>query len=383
MIWTDAPCWITCWNDGNAYIDALRSNQIEFILCQHPWLESDCLLADIILPSNTKFEEEDIGLDTFSGQYYTVFYEDKCIEPVGESKSDYEIVCFIADKLGLFKEYTEGKSIKEWIKFGFDHSGIENLVTWEKFKEKGYFVVPTDPEWKSHKPGMRAFYEDPEKNPLKTPSGEIEFYSQRLAENFPGDEERPPSPKWIDGGPGWSHDERLSGERGKKLPLLLMSNHGRWRVHANLDDINWFHEIETCKVRGADGYLYEPVWIHPSTANERGIRNGDVVKVFNDRGAVLCGAYVTQRIMPGVVYVDHGARYDPIVPGELDRGGAINSIAPHKTTSKNATGMATSGYLVEVERVNLDELQKKYPQVFNQPYDRASGLKFDRVLYKS
>ena len=382
MIWTDSPCWITCWNDGNAYINALRSNKIEFILCQHPWLESDCLFADIILPSNTKFEEEDIGLDTFSGQYYTVFYEDQCIEPIGESKSDYEIVCFIADKLGLLKEYTEGKSVKEWIKFGFDHSGIEGLITWEKFKEKGYYVIPTDTDWKTHKPGMRAFYEDPENNPIKTPSGKIEFYSKRLADHFPDDRERPPAPKWIEGGPGWSHDERLSSNRSDKYPLLLMSNHGRWRVHANLDDINWFHEIETCKVRGADGYLYEPMWMHPSDAAMRGIKDGDVVKIFNERGGVLCGAYITERIMPGVAYVDHGARYDPIVPGEIDRGGAINSIAPHNTTSKNATGMATSGYLVEVERVNLDELRQKYPEAFSRPYDKASGVKFDRVLDK-
>ena len=74
-----------------------------------------------------------------------------------------------------------------------------------------------------------------------------------------------------------------------------------------------------------------------------------MVKVFNERGAVLCGAYVTERIMPGVVYVDHGARYDPIVPGELDRGGAINTIRPHNVTSKNCAGMVASGFLVEVE----------------------------------
>jgi trimethylamine-N-oxide reductase (cytochrome c) len=159
-----------------------------------------------------------------------------------------------------------------------------------------------------------------------------------------------------------------------------MSNHGRWRIHAQLDDINWFHEIETCKVKGPDGYLYEPMWINPKTAAVRDIKNGDVVTIFNERGSVLCGAYVTERIMPGVVYVDHGSRHDSIVRGELDRGGAINTISPHKTLSKNATGMATSGYLVEVEKANLGELRKKFPEVFNQPYDSASGLKFERIL---
>jgi len=378
MMWTDSPCWITCWNDGNRQIKALRNPKIEFILAQHPWLENDCLFADVILPSNTKLEEEDIGTDIFSGQFNTIFPEGKCIEPIGESKSDYEIVCLIAEKLGLLKEYTEGKSIDEWIRHGFETSGVADYISWEEFNKKGYFVVPTDPEWKKYKPGLRDFYENPEGNPLQTPSGKIEFYSQRLAEHFPDDNERPPVPHWIPYGE--SHQESLLHPRAKKYPLLIVSNHGRWRVHANLDDVTWFKEIKTCKVRGSDGYLYEPVWINPIDAAERGIENGDVVKVYNERGAVLGGAYVTERIMPGVVYQDHGARYDPIVPGELDRGGAINTICPRKTNSKNTIGMATSGFLVEAERVDLDELRKKYPEVFKRPYHSAAGLRMERVL---
>jgi len=162
--------------------------------------------------------------------------------------------------------------------------------------------------------------------------------------------------------------------------LLIVSNHGRWRVHANLDDVTWFKEIPTCKVRGPDGYLYEPIWLNPADAARRGIESGDVVKVFNERGGVLGGAYVTERIMPGVTYCDHGARYDPIVPGELDRGGAINTICPRKTNTKNAIGIATSGFLVEVERVDLGELMKKYPEAFQRPYHSAAGLCMERVL---
>lgn len=86
--------------------------------------------------------------------------------------------------------------------------------------------------------------------------------------------------------------------------------------------------------------------------------------------------------MPGVAYVDHGARQDFIVPGVLDRGGAINTITQHNITSKNCAGMATNGFLVEVEPINLEYLRKQYPEAFNRPYDRASGLKFDRILIK-
>jgi anaerobic selenocysteine-containing dehydrogenase len=378
MIWTDTPCWITCWNDSNSYIKALRSPKIEFILAQHQWMENDCLFADIVLPVSTKFEEEDIITDPGNGQFGVAIHQEKCIEPIGEAKSDYEISCLIADKMGLLGEYTQGKTIEEWIRYGFENSGLEKLTTFEQFMKKGYFVVPTDPEWKKGPRGLNEFFEDPHNNRLKTPSGKIEFYSQNLAKHFPGDTERPPVPHWIE--KSETHDERLSSARTRKYPLLIVSNHGRWRVHAQCDDISWTREAPTCKVKGPDGYYYEPLWIHPRDAKTRHIQNGDVIKVYNERGVVLGGAYVTERIMPGVVYMDHGARYDPIVPGELDRGGAINTITPHNITSKNATGMAVSGFLVEVEEVDLEELRQQYPEAFNRPYKAASGLRLERVL---
>jgi trimethylamine-N-oxide reductase (cytochrome c) len=151
-------------------------------------------------------------------------------------------------------------------------------------------------------------------------------------------------------------------------------------VHAQLDDITWFREIETCKIKGPDGYFYEPLWINPKDAAERGIEKGDIVKIYNERGAVLGGAYVTERMMPGAVSMDHGARYDPIVPGQIDRGGAINTLTPRGTVSKNATGMVAEGFLVEVERADMDELRRKYPEAFKRPYNPHAGLCRERVL---
>jgi trimethylamine-N-oxide reductase (cytochrome c) len=254
------------------------------------------------------------------------------------------------------------------------------MVSFEEFSKKGYYVVPTDPEWEKYPAGLYNFYKDPEKNRLNTPSGKIEFVCSNLAKYFPHDVERPPLPHWIE--KGESHDESLSSERAKKYPLLVMSNHGRWRTHANHDDIAWTREIQTCKVRGLDGYQYEPVWMNPKDAEARGIKNGDVVQIFNERGIVLCGAYVTQRLREGVVYVDHGARYDPIVPGEIDRGGAINTITPHNRTSKNATGMVCSGFLVEVKSADLKALQQKYPEAFKKPFDKAYGQITAGVMQK-
>lgn len=255
---------------------------------------------------------------------------------------------------------------------------MSDYISWEEFQEKEYYVFPTAQDWEDDPAGLIKFYEDPESNPLPTPSGKLEFYSERLAKHFPDDKERPPSPKWIE--KGITHDERISSSRARIFPLLLMSNHGRWRTHAQCDDISWTREVQTCKIKGSDGYMYEPLWLHPSEAAKRGIKHGDIVKVFNERGIVLCGAYVTERLRTGVAYVDHGSRCDLIVPGELDRGGAINLISPNGITSKNCVGMATSGYLVEVEKVTMaqmEEWRKQYPEAFEKEYDPASGLRFN------
>ena len=116
MIWTDSPSWITCWNDGNNFIRALEHPDIEFIMCQHPWIENDALFADLLLPVNTKLEEDDIGSDVFSGQMDMLYPEPRCMESLGESVSDYEVVCKIAEKLGLLEEYTGGMSVPDIIR---------------------------------------------------------------------------------------------------------------------------------------------------------------------------------------------------------------------------------------------------------------------------
>jgi len=375
MIWTDSPCWITCWNDSNTYVQALQKPSIECIVAMHPWLENDCLMADIILPGATRFEMMDIGNDLGGGAFVSVFLEEDCVDPVGESRCNFDIVTTIAEKLGLKEEYTLGKTHAEKQKLVFEGSGATELISWEELQKKKYVVIPCDPEAKDVPPGLSGFWKDPKKNPLSTPTGLLEYSSSALERHFPDDPERPPVPAWIE--KSESHDERLSSERTTKYPLLCMSNHPRWRMHAQGDDITWTREFPTMKVKGPDGYLYEPVWLNPAEAASRGITHGDIVKIFNERGIVLGGAYVTERLTPHVAYMDHGARWDPIIPGKLDRGGAINTITPHKVTSKNATGMVVSGFLVEVAKVTDEEMagwRKSYPEAFARNYDADTGV---------
>ena len=136
MIWADSPCWLGCWGDGKNNIEAIRNPKIEFVLTQHPWMENGCLYSDIILPINTKLEEEDIGTDIQNGQYCLIFPEHKCVEPIGESKSDFEAVGEVAKKLGVYDKFTEGKTDAEWIRAGFDGSGVQRYDDLGRIPEK-------------------------------------------------------------------------------------------------------------------------------------------------------------------------------------------------------------------------------------------------------
>jgi len=197
MIWTDTPCWITCWNDSNTYIKALQSPKIETIVAQHPWLENDCLLADIILPVSTKLEEDDIGDDTGSGVFTSIFLEGHAIEPVDESLSDFDAVAKVAEKLGLRDEYTGKKTPEDRIRLSFEYSGMQDTISWEELKEKQYYVIPCNDEIKQLPPGLSEFAQDPRKSPLTTPTGLLEYSCSALEQHFPDDPERPPVAHWV------------------------------------------------------------------------------------------------------------------------------------------------------------------------------------------
>ena len=385
MIWTDTPCRTTCWNGGNDTEIALStSSQVECIISQHPWLENDCLFSDIILPANTHMEVDDIVTNIRQGtQFADVMLCEKAVEPIGESKSDYEIVYEIAKKLGLEEKLSEGLTTLDLQKKIFGYMGLEKYMTWEEFEEKKYYLYQVAEDWENDPPGMRKFYDDPEKirsgHPQRswnsTPSGWPSIFlttrNVRPARNglkrakcttsvFPV-----PAPR--------------------NFHYSCMSNHGRWRVHAQCDDITWTREAPTCKIVGPDGYMYEPIWLHPSEAAKRGIKHGEIIKIFNERGIVLGGAYVTERLCPGVASMDHGARIDPIILGKVDRGGAINTISPSGTISKNCVGQATSGYLVEVSKIapeEWEEWRRINPAAFERHYEKDSGLCFDAWVVK-
>jgi molybdopterin guanine dinucleotide-containing S/N-oxide reductase-like protein len=372
MFYRYGGSFIGTMTETNRWVKMYQSPKLEFVVNQDCWWCTETGFADIILPACTNFERNDISEWASSGGYShnssdvcnhrIIVYQQKCIEPLYESRSDYQIFSMLAERLGFKEDFTEGNLEEDWIEKMFYATDLPKYVSFEDFKKKGYFVVPIPEDYKPT-PALRWFYEGREcdtpdrYNPkrgtekakeLGTYSGKIEFISQSLKERFPDDEERPPMPRYI---PSW---EGLTSELAKNYPLQLISPHPRFSFHTHHDGkVPWLGDIPGHRIR-KDGFNWQTIRIHPSDAEARDIKNGDIVKLYNDRGAVLGIAQVTERIRPGVVHsYESSGIYDPLEPGKagsIDRGGCVNLLTPSRLISKNAPGMAPNSCLIEISK---------------------------------
>ena len=307
--------WLNQYANINKIVQALK--KLEFVVVQEQFMTPTAKFADIILPQNTILERNDVtvgGLAPFYG------YMNKAIDSLGESKSQFEIATGLAAKLGIsdFSDKTEEEWLREVVK------GWKDIPDYDTFKKEGIHKV------KVSKPFI-AFEEqinDPVNNPFHTPSGKIEIYSQDLADM--GNPMLPPIPKYIE---TW---ESRNDPLAKKYPLQLITTHYWRRTHSKFDDVPWLRELEA-----------QAMLINSVDAQVRGIKDGDMVRVFNDRGQTIIPARVTERIMHGVVDIPEGARYDPDENG-IDRGGCPNVLI--KDEPSPGGGFCGNTALVQVEK---------------------------------
>jgi trimethylamine-N-oxide reductase (cytochrome c) len=380
FIWGTSASYTGSHQWGFGVQKAMQSPKLECIVHQTMWMEDAVVFSDIILPITTAAEQPDINttIDVYNS---ITLRTEPVVPPIGEAKSDLEAVIMVANALGWGDKLTGGKSydelIQERLREGYEKSGVKDLVSWDQLVKKGYFPQVPDPSWYDREPAYKKFYDDPVNNPLVTPTGLLEIESQLLKEHFPDDKERPPVARRVIGGPeseGWSHDEDLTSERAKQYPLLVVSDTSTWKHHSMFSDVPFTREIE--KVIGWDGYAYSPVWIHPKDAEARGIKDGDIVRVYNERGSVLGGAVISERIIPGALRFEKAGGGHHIIPGELHRGGNPNCINPKIGFSRNVYGLAPTHFLAEVEKVTgaqMQEWRENYPEAFARDYDPAYG----------
>ncbi len=314
-------------DDINQTLKAMQ--KIETIIMQDSWWTTGMRMADIVLPIVTLLERNDLSTSWRYG-----LYQHQIIEPLGEARSDFEVFRDLADRLGFKDEFTQGRETEEaWLMSLFETAKLP--MSYEAFKEQGYIKFPITGQPAND---FAAFRENPALNPLSTPSGKIEFESAKIA-SF-GYDDVPASPQWME------PKEWLGSPKAATYPLHMITKHPWWRRHssyANVDTLRWESKI--------DGF--EPVLISPADAEARGIAHGDLVRVFNDRGQVVCAANVTADIRPQVVILQQGSWYRPLedgVIGTIDRGGCANTLTRQDGTSRLAMGPVAHSNLVQIEK---------------------------------
>ncbi|MCX8032037.1 MAG: molybdopterin-dependent oxidoreductase [Thermoleophilia bacterium] len=361
--------------EANRYARMYRSPELEFVVNQSIWFEGEAKFADVILPACTNFERWDIGEFANAGgiaehsftqcNHRVIVLQHKCIEPLGESKSDFQIFLELAERLGLSTVFSEGSDELDWCRRVYEATDLAKAVSWKELLKKGYYVVPPPEEERRDPVSFRWFAEGrlkdtPELAPvpaeyteewrrgLQTQSGKIEFEASSLKRFDPEDDERPPIMTYRD-----SWEGPAAKELFERYPLQLVSPHPRFSFHTHHDGKgSAVNEISDHRMQ-VNGRYYWVARLNPQDAAVRGIRTGDLIRLYNDRGGVICAARVTERVRPGVVHsYASSAVYEPLgTPGESDdQGGCVNILTPSRMMIRRSHSMAANSCLIEVEK---------------------------------
>jgi biotin/methionine sulfoxide reductase len=334
------------WAGGNAFHHHQDINKLirawrrpEAIFVHEAYWTAQARFADVVLPATVMVERDDIG--SASGDGFMTAMK-RLVQPIGQARDDYDIFTAISARMGDEMAFTEGRDVMQWLKFLYEESfgraesmGV-SLPPFEEFWARGHLEY----EWPARPQVLlEGFRADPAAHPLETPSGRIELFSERL--HAYGYEECPGHPVWH------PSDEFLGDARARQFPLHMITPQPATRLHSQYDHGKVSRDS---KIQGR-----EPMKMNPDDAAARGIRHHDVVRVFNDRGAILAGVVVTPDVRTGVVQLSTGAWYDPLEPGlvgTLDKHGNPNVLTPDRPSSRLGQGCAAQSTLVQVERWN-------------------------------
>ena len=332
------------WAGGNPFHHHQDLNRLrralarpDTLIVNEPYWTPMARHADLVFPATTSLERNDIGSGRADKRIVAMH---RAVAPVGAARSDHDIFCGLAERFGKRDAFTEGRDERAWLEHFYvkirESFGELNAATptFDEFWRRGSLEVPdTDGE----RVMLSAFRADPVANALRTPSGKIELFSEKIA-GF-GYADCPGHATWL------PSDEWLGAPRARRYPLALVANNPATRLHSQLDAGAY---SQASKVAGR-----EPVRLHPDDAAARGIANGDVVRLFNDRGSCLAGAVLTADVRRGVVQLSTGAWFDPDDPRAdfaMCLHGNPNMLTLDVGTSQLAQGCSGQHALIEIER---------------------------------
>lgn len=337
--------------DNNASIAILQDDTLcELIVNCDIQMTVSARYSDYVLPGTSTAEEFDIHPGSNGGPMAYGIISSQAIEPLYECRSIFDICVELSKRLGVEQEFTEGKSREDWLRATVEATRAKDpdVPDYDAWKEMGLFRKNKGPVV-----SLKTFRDDPETNKLTTPSGKIEIYSDRLAamaEKWTFGDFRPklpgdvltPLPEFV---ATWEGSE--DAKSNEKYPLQIIGHHYKQRTHSTWGNVDWMQEAHP-----------QSVWINPIDAKERGVANGDLVFVFNDRGTVKIAAKVTERIAPGVLSLPQGAWFNPRTDAgspsgggdhPVDIAGSVNTLTSLHP-SPLAKGNAVHTTLVQVEK---------------------------------
>ncbi len=315
-------------------------SKCEMIVVMDSHNTSSAQWADILLPSCAYNESADIYGSSY-GQDIEYYIFSGAAKPYYESKTVYEVCTELSKRLGVEQEFTEGRDHEAWLEYNYQNvcrvqmpslpptlAEAREQAIWHQAKSRDLPIK------------FEPFRNDPIANPLNTPSGKIELYSeflQNLSETrgsgeYLGEEIYPVA-QYI---ATWESYGDI--ETRRTFPLQMIGHHYKGRTHSMYGDCDWLKEV-----------MPQRLWINPLDAKKRGIDHDDMVAVFNERGEVHVQVKVTPRIMPGVVSLPQGAWYTPDENG-VDTGGCTNTLTAYRPTIISKANPQHTN-LVEVRKI--------------------------------
>lgn len=338
FVWWAGGANFTHHQDTNRLIRAWQKP--ELVVISECFWTAAAKHADIVLPATTSFERNDLTMTgDYSNQHLVPMK--RVVAPQYEARDDWEVFAELSERweAGGRERFTEGKSDLQWLETFYAIAGERGasqqvtLPPFDEFWQANQLIEMPESEQNARFVRFADFRRDPQSNPLKTPSGKIEIFSERI--NSFGYADCPPHPKWLE------PDEWHGNAEPQQLQVL--SAHPAHRLHSQL---NFTRLREEYAVAGR-----EPITLHPEDAKARGITAGDVVRVWNKRGQVLAGAVVTDGIKPGVICIHEGAWPDlePAADG-ICKNGAVNVLTKDLPSSRLGNGCAGNTALAWVEK---------------------------------
>lgn len=303
-----------------------------FVVQEQVWTAT-AKAADIVLPISFSLERSDFGGTRNDPRLFAM---QQLSAPKGEARSDHEALALVAKALGPDEHmrFTEGRSVDEWLRHLYEPTRIAlakigfDAPDFDEFWRRGWLNLPCKDDTGGF---LEAFRDNPDINPLGTPSGRIEIFSQEIA-NYGYDD--------APGMPAWRPHRRAPDAQ---YPYFLVANAPSTRLHSQLD---FGVTSLASKVAGR-----EKLRLNPVDAAALGLVDGDVARLENDCGACLTGVEITQNVRIGVVHLQTGAWFDP----QPDPEGTAKVFCAHGTanvlTHDKGTSQLTRGCSGQIGRV--------------------------------